>query len=109
MMELIDDEYQDSKIIQNLKFKKDGSLSSTSKVLSNEEMDELLIQVDQIIEKVIDHILNGEFEINPKVVDQKNVACTYCKFKDLCFKQKKNEVILGGEEDELDEGTIAGN
>ena len=108
-MELIDDEYQDSKIIQNLKFKKDGTISSTSKVLSNKEMDEVLDQVDLIIDDTIQSILKGEFSINPKVINGKNVACTYCKFKDLCFRKKKDEVVLGGDSDEVDEGTVACN
>ena len=109
LMELIDDEYQDSKIIQNLKFKKDGTISSTSKVLSNKEMDEVIDQVDLIIDDTIHSILKGEFSINPKVINGKNVACTYCKFKDLCFRKKKDEVVLGGDSDEVDEGTVACN
>lgn len=97
LMEMIDDEYQNSKIIKNLQFKKDGQISSKSKVISNEEMDVVIEKIDLIIDEVIDHILNGDFLINPKVVDGKNVACTYCKFKDLCYKRKQNEVVLGGE------------
>ena len=60
-------------------------------------MDVVIEKIDLIIDEVIDHILNGDFLINPKVVDGKNVACTYCKFKDLCYKRKQNEVVLGGE------------
>ena len=29
------------------------------------------------------------------------------KFKDICFKEKENEVVLGGEEDEFYTGTVA--
>ena len=105
LMEMVDKDYLDSNIIQNLKFKKDGSLSSRAKVLSNEEMDDLIQEVDRIIDQVIDRILRGEFFINPKVIDGKNIACTYCQFRDLCYRKKKNEVILGGEQDGLDEGT----
>ncbi len=108
-MELIDDNYQEGKILLNLKFKKDGSLSANSKVLSDTEMDEVITKVDGVIDETIDMILNGEFKINPKVLNKKNIACTYCKFSDLCFKKKQDEVELGGEEVEVDEGTVISN
>ena len=106
LMNLIDDEYQNSTVLKNLKFKKDGEISSTSKVLSNEEMDELISRVDVIIDGVILNILNGNFSVNPKVIKGNNVACTYCHFRDLCYKRKQNEVILGGDIDGLDEGAV---
>ena len=46
--------------------------------------------------------MEGNFKINPKVLGGKNIACTYCKFKDICFKTKHDEEIIGGEEDEFD-------
>lgn len=106
LMELIDDKYQEGKIIQNLQFKKDGSISSKSKVLSSDDMNFIILKVDKIIDDVIKHILDGDFSINPKILEQKNVACKYCKFKDLCYVKKQNEVVLGGEDSELDETTI---
>ena len=97
LMEMIDDEYQNSRIIKNLQFKKDGQISSKSKVISDAEMDEVILKIDAIIDEVVNHILNGDFYINPKIVEGKNVACTYCKFRDLCYKRKQNEVVLGGD------------
>ena len=93
----------------NVQFKKDGLLSSKAKVLSNEEMDELISKVDKIIDGVIKKILDANFVINPKVINGKNIACTYCKFRDLCYKRKKNEVELGGENNELDERATVSN
>ena len=89
-------------MIKGLRFKKDGSFYSTSKVLSNEEMNNLIIKVNEIIDDVIKNIVEGNFKINPKVLGGKNIACTYCKFKDICFKTKDDEEIIGGEEDEFD-------
>lgn len=102
IMSLLDSNYKDSKMIKGLRFKKDGSFYSTSKVLSNEEMDNLIIKVNEIIDDVIKNIVEGNFKINPKVLGGKNIACTYCKFKDICFKTKDDEEIIGGEEDEFD-------
>lgn len=102
MMELLDCDYQNSQMIKGLKLTKDGNLPKSCKVLSDKEMDDITCTVDGIIKDAIKNIVDGNFEINPKVVKGKNVSCEYCHFKDICFKTKSDEVILGGEEDELD-------
>ena len=94
IISILDSNYKDSKMIKGLRFKKDGSFYSTSKVLSNEEMNNLIIKVNEIIDDVIKNIVDGNFNINPKVLGGKNISCTYCKFKDICFKTKDDEVIL---------------
>ena len=100
IISLLDQNYLDSKMVKGLKFKKDGSFYASSKVLSNEDMEKLIITVDEIIDEAIRKIINGEFFINPKVVNGKNVACEYCKFKDICFMKKEDEVILGEQFDQ---------
>ena len=109
LMGILDEDYQKGEILANVQFKKDGLLSSKAKVLSNEEMDELISKVDKIIDGVIQKILDANFVINPKVINGKNIACTYCKFRDLCYRRKKNEVELGGEIRELDERAAVSN
>lgn len=98
IISLLDQNYLDSKMIKGFKIKKDGTFYASSKVLSNEDMEKLIITVDEIINDAIRKIIEGEFFINPKVVNGKNVACEFCKFKDICFKTKEDEVILGGED-----------
>lgn len=99
IISLIDSNYLNSKMIKGLKFKKDGSFYSTSKVLSNKEMDDMIVKVQNIIDDTIKNVITGKFFINPKVLKGKNISCTYCKFKDICFKTKSDEVIIGGEDD----------
>lgn len=101
IISLIDSNYLNSKMIKGLKFKKDGSFYSTSKVLSNKEMDDMIVKVQNIIDDTIKSVITGNFFINPKVLKGKNISCTYCKFKDICFKTKSDEVIIGGEDDEF--------
>ena len=101
IISLIDSNYLNSKMIKGLKFKKDGSFYSTSKVLSNKEMDDMILKVQNIIDDTIKNVITGNFFINPKVLKGKNISCTYCKFKDICIKTKSDEVIIGGEDDEF--------
>ncbi len=109
ILELIDDEYRESKIIKDLKYKNDGTISAKAKVLSNLEMDNLTEAVEEKIEEGIKNILEGKFEINPKVIKNKNVACQYCKFKDICFKKRKDEVVVGGDNVEANQRTTISN
>lgn len=102
MMELLDSEYQNSQMVKGLKFTKDGNLPKSCKVLSDTEMDDITSKIEEIIKKAIKNIVEGNFEINPKIIKGKNVSCEYCHFKDICFKTKSDEVILGGDDDELD-------
>lgn len=106
VLSYLDKNYLNSKMIKGLRFKKDGTLYSGAKVLSNAEMDSLILEVDKIIDKTIKEIIEGNYFINPKIINNKDYSCTYCKFKDICFKRKENEIKLGGEEDEMDTGTI---
>lgn len=106
VLSYLDKNYLNSKMIKGLRFKKDGTLYSGAKVLSNAEMDSLILEVDKIIDKTIKEIIEGNYFINPKIINNKDYSCIYCKFKDICFKRKENEIKLGGEEDEMDTGTI---
>ena len=64
VISLLDQNYLDSKMVKGLKFKKDGSFYASSKVLSNEDMEKLIITVDEIINDAIRKIIEGEFFIN---------------------------------------------
>ena len=95
-------------MIKNLRFKSDGSFYTSSNVLSNDEMDDLVSKIDILINNTIKSIENGEFNINPKVYKKKNISCEYCNFKDICFVQKDDEVVLE-DKDEVDDGTTVSN
>lgn len=51
------------------------------------------------IEKSMNEILDGDFTINPKVYDGKNISCEFCSFKDICYKAQKDTVYLDKVED----------
>jgi ATP-dependent helicase/DNAse subunit B len=89
----------DSKVIRSLKKTNGGTYYQYSKVLTTDELDNL----DQLVEaKIIEaskDIYNGRFDINPKVIQEKNQSCQFCSFKDICYVNFKNEVKLEAKKD----------
>lgn len=89
-----DHSYKDSRVIKSMKVKNDGNYFSYAKVLDNSSFDKIVeIVHDKIIEAGLG-IKNGDFAINPKEVDDINLSCSFCKFKDLCFKSESDKVRL---------------
>lgn len=93
-----------SEIIKGLRQKNDGDFYATSKVLSLEFLDKLDVLVEDKIKEASIGIIKGDFTINPKIINNKNVSCNYCKFSDICFKTAKDNVYIDtkGSKDELD-------
>jgi len=111
ILSILDDNYDNSKIIKGMKTLKDGSFSRYTKVLSNDEINKIKDITKDKIREVINNIKENKFDINPKVDGDKNIGCDYCKFKDICFVKKKNKVTIvssefgGDEKNGLDERT----
>ena len=82
--------YNDSNYIASLKTKNDGSFYSYSKILSNEEMNNLDKIVSDNINRACSEILDGNFAINPKRIDNSDIGCDNCKFRDICFKKERD-------------------
>jgi len=90
-----DKNYMDSNLIKSMKTKTDGNFSSYAKVLNDNEIEKIIQLTEKNIDGAIDKILNAEFDINPKNIGyEKNIGCMYCKFKDICFKKEKDNLIL---------------
>lgn len=94
LLEIVDDTYENSEIIESLKKKKDGTYSTYSKVISEDEIDKINSLTGKKIEEAIDDILNCKFDINPKKSDKKIYGCEYCKFKDICYRTNNDIVTL---------------
>lgn len=92
-LERFDITYNDSKYIKSMKTTKNG-FGAYSKVLSKEEMENLVNYVDKKIEEARDNILDSNFSINPKWIngDKEVTGCLYCKYQDIC--NRKNEDIV---------------
>ena len=106
ILELFDRSYESSEIIKGMKIKNDGNFASSANVLNNVQMNEIVSKVDEQINKCINKIDSCNFNINPKILNNKNISCEYCKYKDLCYMSQKDveEIILQEvEDDEVDE------
>lgn len=95
----LDKTYQQSEWIKNLKVTKNG-FSAYAKMISDMQIKEVVKQMEDNIKYAYTEITKGNFEINPKVLNGHNKSCTYCPFKDICFKTNNDTVYLGGESDE---------
>ena len=100
ILKYLDSSMPNSEIIKGLRLKSDGDFYSTSKVLSNEEINKLIEITENIIDKSIESILSGDFSINPKRIGyDKNVGCQYCPFKDICYKEEADFITLEDQKD----------
>ena len=89
LIEKFDDTYNDSEVIKGMKTTKSGFYQYT-KLISEEEIEKIINIVDKNIDEVIKSLKNGDFEINPKRIDNELVGCKFCNFKDLCFKKEED-------------------
>ena len=90
-----DKSYNNSSLIKGLKTKNNGEFSAYSKVLTDREIDKIISLTENNIDKAIDKILAGEFNINPKKIGyEKDIGCMYCKFRDICNRREDDYQIL---------------
>ena len=106
-LSVIDNNYDNSKIIKGMKTLKDNSFSRYTKVISNDDINKIKNITKDKIYEVIENIKNNKFDINPKISGDKNIGCDYCKFRDICFVKKRDKVEIfeeefGGDDNGLD-------
>lgn len=89
-----------SNVVSKLAITKNGDLSKNSKVISDQDMKDMIKLVEDKILEASTSILNNDFSINPKVIDNKNVSCTYCRYKDICYKRIKDYVYYETKKEE---------
>lgn len=107
ILSIFDNTYSNSSFIKSMKVT-DKGFSRYSKVLSGDEVYNLVNYTDKIIKNSAKDILDSKFDIKPKMIENVDKACEYCKYKDLCFKdindyinlEKSNDLsFLGGDND----------
>lgn len=98
ILERFDTTYENSEVIKSMKYTEKG-FGHYTKVLSDEEVYQITKYTENYIKKNMHDILDGDFKINPKVYDGKNMSCEFCEFKDICYKEQKDIVYLDKVED----------
>ena len=73
---------------------KNGYFGRFAKLLSEEQEEDLIELVDVFIHKTRDGIMEAQFDIAPKRIEGNDVSCTFCKYKDICFKKYEDYVFL---------------
>ena len=101
-----DSTYKSSELIKSMGYSDEKGFSRYTKLINNDTMYNLIKFTKNEIDTKTDKILEGDFSINPKVYDKES-ACKFCSFKDICFMKDKDikylEKVdsldfLGGEE-----------
>ena len=85
--------YKNSSIIKSLKMTNNG-FSTYSKLFDNDKLNEIDLTIDKIINNSKDNIIDSNYDINPKRLDNKNVSCKFCKYKDICFMKEEDIVNI---------------
>ncbi len=93
LVNMFDGTYENSELIRGMKISSKGFYPYT-KVLSSEEIDNLVDLVDKKIRDAFEEIREGEFTIDPKIIGGKEIGCSFCKYQDLCFKSGNDFVYL---------------
>lgn len=93
LISMLDPTYAQSTYIKSMALGKDGFRSYT-KLFHPSLQSEIISLVDHLIEQAATHIHQGDFEIAPKMIRNKNESCQFCNYKDICFADYKDVVEL---------------
>ncbi len=95
ILEKFDSTYEDSKLIKSLSYSDKGfGYYYQNKVISNDLMYNLIKFTKKEIQNKTDSIIKADFKINPKNYADKEDACKYCNYKDICYKKDTDTVYL---------------
>jgi ATP-dependent helicase/nuclease subunit B len=96
-LSIFDSTYEDSHMIRGMKYT--DKFGQYAKLITDDEVYNLVKYTKKIIDTDVDDIIKGDFTINPKIYNGKNVSCEYCKFKDLCYSTSDDNIYLDKVED----------
>ena len=100
ILSYLDEDYENNSFVKGLSVKKDGELSSRSKILSDSELEDMMKSINKALEKSLKIIDNNAFDIAPKIINNKNISCEFCPFKEVCFVSASDYIYLEKKEGE---------
>ena len=100
ILSYLDEDYETDSFVKGLSVNKDGELSSRSKILSDSELEDMMNSINKALEKSLKIIDNNDFQIAPKIINNKNISCEFCPFKEVCFVSASDYIYLEKKEGE---------
>lgn len=94
LISMLDPNYDKSSYLNKMSTLKSGDFSKYADVISEDKMNELVLLVEDMINTANREIKNGSFNILSKNIEGKNSTCTFCNYKDLCFRVTENMLYL---------------
>ena len=94
LMKMIDPDFSKSTYIKSLSLNKDGGFGKYAKLFDEADQDYIINLTEELIKKAGNNILNGNYKIEPKLIEGNNVSCKFCKYKDICFMKYEDLVDL---------------
>ena len=88
-----DSTYENSDYIKGMKLTNNG-FDRNAKLLTEQNFNSLEKLVEEKINNCIKNIKNANFEITSKYEGIKNISCTFCPYKSVCYKTEKDNVYL---------------
>ena len=94
-----------SNFVKSLKLKKDGTFDRNARLMSKEDLNEYKRITQENFIQADKRIRNNDFPINPLYTSEREKACTYCQYRDICFvKSNQRRIPLSAEESEEENG-----
>lgn len=93
LINTLDKTFYNSTYIKSLSFGEKG-FGAYTKVYKKDKQQEIINLVENLVSNAAKDIKNGEFKITSKIIDNKNKSCTFCKYKDICFRDYSDDVEL---------------
>jgi len=99
-LQTFDGTFRDSKFIKSLKVTLGGNLAvfSQKRAFSKEVLDGYIETTIQKIKEADTAIKNNDFRINPKSIDNGELPCRYCTYRDICFRDDEDIVSINTKE-----------
>ena len=95
----VDSAYFEDSFIKGVKAKKNSTeLKKGAKLLSAQKQYDLIRHLETLIDQAVIDMETGRFDVNPKGSELSSQSCSYCEYKDICFKTKANFIELKTEE-----------
>lgn len=95
--------YDDQELLELMKIKgftkqkHDNVFIRSEKVINESEVESLLSEVDNKIKSAANDIVSNKFEINPKIIEGKNVSCDFCKYLGICNRTANDFMFINKE------------